>query len=159
MQALDERAHIEFLFLANHVEAINGLLYISGGGWTDHRRLIRPNAPLPPTHLAIGLSIAIPWMETNKLHRVDVHVEDQDATLHLPVFDAQFNMGRPPTLPPGEVQHQALAMATDFVFPKGGSYRLVARLDGDADVKTWSFRLHDVPAPPLPPPPQAPRMP
>ena len=157
MNSLDEPARIEFLLLANHVEAVNGLLYISGGGWTDHRRFIRPDAPMPPTRIAIGLSVAIPWTETNKLHRVDVHIEDQDATWHIPIFDAQFNVGRPPTLPPGELQHQALAMATELVFPRSGSYRVVARLDGDVDVKTWSFRLHDMPAPPLPPPPPSPR--
>ncbi len=46
---LREKPTIEFLILAHHVEAVNGLLYISGGGWNDHRRVPAHGVPPAPS--------------------------------------------------------------------------------------------------------------
>lgn len=145
---MDEHARIEFLILANHVEAVNGLLYISGGGWTDH---FRPPVQSPQqvfiSHMGVGLSLYIPWNETNQEHRLRVRVEDQDARVVITEVETQVTVGRPPTLPKGEAQHAVVAMTIDTTFPKAGTYRVLANLNGDeGDYARWTFRVHDVAA-------------
>ncbi len=138
---------IEFVLLANHVENVHGLLYVSGGGWTDSRRPVAPGASPPPTHLGIALSVAVPWHETNQPHTLTIQIENDDATTVVAAIEAQINVGRPPNLPPGADQHMMMGLPLDLVFPSAGGYRVVARLDDAGDVKTWAFRVHDVPAP------------
>ncbi len=151
---VSESAEIEFLILANHVEAVNGLLYISGGGWTEHHRIIQPRAPVPTTHLGIGISVLIPWAETNRPHLLAIRLENEDATVALVEAEAQVTVGRPPTIQPGFKQHAVLAIAVDTAFPTPGGYRVVARLDDDRDVKSWPFRVHDIQAPAMVMPPR-----
>ncbi len=144
---------IELLMLANHAEAINGLLYLSGGAWTDHYRAVAPGVPVPQSHLAIAVSILVPWNETNVPHRLTVRVENEDVTSSLAQIDAQLNVGRGPTMQQGAVQHAVFAVPVTVMFPGPGGYRLVADLDGGIDMRVWSFRVHDVPATVAPPPP------
>jgi len=146
---LDE-PEIELLLLANHVEGINGLLFVSGGGWTDINRTIQPGQAPPPSHFGIGVGVRVPWNETNRVHHLEVFLEDRDATTRLANVNAQFNVGRPPTLPPGEDQHTVLALNVDLVFPKAGGYRVVARLGENRRSRTWSFRIHDIMSIPAP---------
>jgi hypothetical protein len=146
MDTLRERAEIEFVILANHVEAVNGLLYISGGGWAEHNRLVGPNGP-PVSHFGVGVAIRIPWNETNIPHRLSLRVENEDATLVIAQWDAGITVGRPPTLEQGAIQHAVLGISIDTVFPRAGGYRVVVQLDEDGGQKTWPFRVRDLPAP------------
>jgi hypothetical protein len=136
---------IEMLLLANHVEVVQGLLYLSGGGWTDHQRPIAPGAPPPLSHLGIGLSVEVLWHETNQPHTVTIQIENDDATDILAQVEAQINVGRPPNLPPGADQHVMMGLPLDIIFPSAGGYRVVARLDESDEIKTWAFRVHDLP--------------
>ncbi|HEX6796398.1 MAG TPA: hypothetical protein VF116_01650 [Ktedonobacterales bacterium] len=138
-----ENVSIDFVMLANHVEAGNGLLYISGGGWTDHHRVIQ-NGRVPPSHFGIAVSICIPWTATNVPHSMVIRIEDDDASTTVVRSEAQLSVGRPAALPLGAEQHAFVAINVDTVFPKAGGYRVVAALDEDADTRTWAFRVHDV---------------
>jgi uncharacterized protein DUF6941 len=146
---MDEQITVDFLMLANHVENVNGLLYISGGGWTDHRRAIAPGAPPPMSHLGIGASVTVPWNQTNHQHTLAIRVEDDDGNAIAQV-SAQMNVGRPPQLPPGAAQPVMLGLSLDLQFPRPGGYRLVAQLDGEGSEKKWPFRVHDIPVGPAP---------
>jgi hypothetical protein len=139
-----EHASIDFVLLANHVEVANGLLYVSGGGWTDHSRVVQPDGRVPSSHFGIAIALRIPWTDTNQPHRIAIRVEDDDATLTIVRTEAQLSVGRPPALPPGAEQHAFVAVNVDAVFPRPGGYRVVATLDDDADVRTWAFRVHDI---------------
>jgi len=143
-----EKVTIDFLTLANHVEAVNGLLYMSGGGWTDHNRVIPANGQTPISHFGIGASVCVPWNETNQPHRLILIVENEDATLRVLAAEAQVNVGRPPQLSPGSEQHAIVGISVDTVFPRAGVYRLVAELSESGERRTWVFRVHDVPAMP-----------
>lgn len=138
------KAEIEFLILANHVEAANGLLYISGGGWTDHHRLLQPGQPLPASHMGIGISVLVPWTETNRPHLLRVRMENEDATVTLFDLQPQLNLGRPPMLSPGTEQHAVLAIEVGIQFPAPGIYRVVAELEGSDQTKRWPFQVHDI---------------
>ncbi|HEU5438175.1 MAG TPA: hypothetical protein VFU88_02700 [Ktedonobacterales bacterium] len=142
-----ENPSIDYVMLANHVEAVNGLLYISGGGWTDHHRVIQPGSPPPVSHLGIAVSVRIPWTQTNQPHRLTVRVEDEDAAVVVVRADAQLSVGRPANLPQGAEQHAVLGLSVETTFPKASGYRVIAVLDDDLDTRTWAFRVHDVPAP------------
>ena len=48
------------LMLADSAQAVEGKLYILGGGWS----LVGPE----PTPMAIALKIEVPWDETNRRH-------------------------------------------------------------------------------------------
>ncbi len=143
---MSERAEIDYLILANHVEAINGMLYISGGGWTDLHRQLLPDGRPPPSHLGVGASVAVPWNETNTPHKLVVQIEDDDGTVILRA-EVALNVGRPPQLSPGTAQHIIIAMPADIMFPHSGGYRVVADLDDGGDVKLWSFTVRDIQPP------------
>lgn len=148
-----ETSSIDYVILANHVEAVNGLLYISGGGWTDLHRLIQPNGQPPVNHFGVGVSVRIPWTQTNQPHRLAVRVEDEDAAVVVVRVDAQLNVGRPATIPQGADQHAVIGIGVETAFPKPGGYRVIAVLDDELDTRTWAFRVHDVPATPTALPP------
>lgn len=141
---MDEGATIEFLILANHIEAINGLLYISGGGWTDLSRGPMPDQGSLITHFGIGISALVPWEQTNQGHILSIVIEDGDGVAVLQGPPVPINVGRPANLPHGSDQRVVMALGIDFAFPRQGAYQIVARLD-DRHEKTWTFRIHDLP--------------
>src|SRR6266849_2134685 len=139
-----DRPQFEFLCLANHVEAINGLLYMVGGGWTDHYRPPRQATGQPTiSHIGIAVMVRIPWNDTNRPHRFQVEIQDLDGSSFMKV-EGDLNVGRPAQLPPGTAQHAALAINGELVFPRTGSYVLRAVLNADmATLRAWEFRVHD----------------
>lgn len=132
---------IEFLILANHAEAQNNLLYISGGGWSDlFRPPPGPEGQLPLSHFGIATSIQIPWDETNQQHHLVIGIERDDGT-ELGRVETDIVVGRPAQLPEGSLQTTALGVGADVAFPEAGGHKVVAKV-GD-DVRSASFRVHD----------------
>jgi hypothetical protein len=134
------------LILAKHAEAPNGLLYRSGGGWTDLYRQIR-GGNVPPSHFGIGISIRVPWHETNQPYKFVLDLQNEDATTTLMHAESEINVGRPPQLPPGSIQHAIIAINVDTIFPGPGGYRVVASIDGDKSTAPWPFRVRDMRVP------------
>ena len=90
------------MLLADAAQAINGKLYILGGGWST----IGPD-PVPS---AIAIKIEVPWDEANKRHKLKFELVDADGrpvtvptpTGEKPVqLEGDFEVGRPPGLKPG----------------------------------------------------------
>jgi hypothetical protein len=145
-----EKAQIELLCLANHVEAISGLLYMTGGGWTEHHRpSAQPNGQATISHVGIAVMVRIPWNETNRPQRFQVEIQDLDGTSFLKV-EGDLNVGRPAQIVPGSAQHACLAITGELAFPRAGGYVLRGVLNGEmATLRTWEFRVHDsAPTPP-----------
>jgi hypothetical protein len=137
---------IETLILANHAESVNGLLYISGGGWTNHNRMVTPGKPPPVSHLGLAIIIAIPWNETNHMHSITVELRDEDANTVIASINAQINVGRPPNLRPGSIQYPTIGLPIDIVFPHSGGYEIIARVNGtDDNARRWAFVVQDIP--------------
>jgi len=91
------------LMLADAAQAVNGKLYIMGGGWS----VMGPE----PTPYAIALKVEVPWDETNKRHTLMLRLLDEDGrpvrvaapnqdpvALEIP---ADFEVGRPAGVLPG----------------------------------------------------------
>lgn len=90
------------MMLADFAEAVNGKLYIMGGGWS----MTGP----APTPSALAIKVEVPWNETNRKHRLKVELMDSD---HRPVLvpmqegqaplviSGDFEVGRPAGMLPG----------------------------------------------------------
>jgi hypothetical protein len=137
---------IESLLLANHAESHNGLLYLMGGGWTDVNQVVMPSQPPPPFHFGLGLTILVPWTETNRRHHVAILMEKEDGGDPLMRIEADLETGRPPGAVEGTDQRIVMAFSGEVQFLTPGGYRAVAQL-ADAQ-KCASFRVIHRPAQP-----------
>lgn len=84
------------MLLADSAQAVNGKLYILGGGWSL-------TGPLPCPS-AIAALVSVPWNETNRKHSVKVELVDEDYhAVMVPtpagnsplVIRGDFEVGRP----------------------------------------------------------------
>ena len=110
------------MLLADSAQAINGKLYILGGGWS----IIDPNA----SPMAIAIKIEVPWDQTNTRHKLRLELVDQDdrpVTVSTPMGDkpvelrSEFEAGRPAGIMPGVSLDVALAINLAPIPLKPGS--------------------------------------
>lgn len=120
-------AEIELLTLANHAEAVNGLLYLSGAGWDVVTRNYPAGGQPQPHHFGIAVSIVVPWHETNQVHALRLRIEDEDGG-SLWAVDGNLEVGRPTGKPPGSDVRAVLALGVNVNFARPGGYRVVAEL-------------------------------
>jgi hypothetical protein len=137
---------IEYVTMANHVEAINGLLYMQGAGWTDLRAPVDPEGRLGLVHFGIGVSVLVGWNDTNQRFPVELTITHEDGGEPLVRVDGQIEQGRPAGLPPGSDLRSVIGLGADVQFPQPGGY--VVRVKLLDQVKTVSFRVLGPPAPP-----------
>ena len=100
------------ILLADAAQAIDGKLYILGGGWS-----IRPPEPTP---MAMAIKIEVPWTETNYRHRLRLALFDEDGQpVRVPTqsdeqqpfeVQADFEVGRPVGILPAAPLDVALAI-------------------------------------------------
>ncbi len=129
---------IEYVTVANHAEAINGLLYLQGACWTDIQPPPGPEGHPGIVHFGIGVSMLIGWNETNRRYPLKLRVIHEDGPDLLNI-DAQIEAGRPAGVPAGADLRSVLAINAEARFPKVGGYELRAEL---ADkVRSVAFRV------------------
>lgn len=138
-------ANAEYLVLADAVEALNGKLYMMGGGWDT--MFVRDLS------LSVGVSfacgVAIPWNVTDDDHTLTVDIRDADGTPIAPPLSLSFRTGRPPTLERGAAMHVPFAVKGEFRFPAYGAYTINAAVDGAEPARQFQFFVKpaQVPAP------------
>lgn len=130
---------LEYVTLANHAEAWNGLLYLQGAGWTDIRPPLGPDGQLSTVHFGIGLSVLVGWNDANQRFPLSLSINAEDGGEPLIRLDGQIEQGRPPGLRPGQDLRSVLAMNADLQFPGAGGYEVRASL-GES-IRTVSFRV------------------
>ena len=137
---------IDFFILADRAEAVNGKLYMMGGGWTQ--TYVQDFQQAVPISFALG--ILVPWNATNQQHMVQIMIEDPDGRTPISfTLQAQFVAGRPATAQAGEVQRVLLAVpVTPVLFPAPGAYEVVARVG--ADERRVAFSVQPLATPPMP---------
>ncbi len=121
------------MLLADFVQAVQGKLYVLGGGWS----VTGPGA----VQMGIAVKIEVPWDEANVQHAFRLMLVDGDER-PVPVpggdqpvqVEGQFEVGRPPGLKPGTPLDFAIAVNVPAL-PLAPDSRYVWRLliDGESD--------------------------
>lgn len=146
------RVQVEYLLLADAAEALNGKLYLMGGGWDT---ISVTNFELPIT-ISLACGVQVPWIETDDEHTLTIRLQDADGQPVAPDLNANFRTGRAPTLPKGAATHAPFAIKAGLKLPGPGSYTFVATIDDEPQLsRRLQFHANVVPQPPgiLPPTP------
>lgn len=145
-------------FLCNHAEAVNGMLYVAGGG--VNACYFEPGAPAPYTvTVGIGMLVTVPWTATNHPHKMQITLLTEDGQevqlatgpdVTEPLkLELSFNVGRPVHVQPGD--DQLIALAANLVslpMPAAGKYEFDLSVDGDP-VRRLPVRVQPFPGSPL----------
>ena len=128
--------NVGFLLLADHAEAVNGKLYMTGGGWNVLRL---PELPHEwGFHIALGIDIG--WHETNATHELRVGVQDPDGIELGEGLAASFETGRPPGMPTGQEQRLVMSIGASATFAAAGPHAAVVHVD-DEEIGRARFYL------------------
>lgn len=116
------------LLLCDSAEAVNGKLYIMGGGWNIL------HAPGTPVRIGLGILVAVPWDETNvrRQMRIELLTEDGEQVViqgQEVAATTEFEIGRPGGLKPGSTLNAPFAINFDGVMLAPGGYEFVVKLD------------------------------
>jgi hypothetical protein len=144
-------------FLADAIDNPTGKLYALGIGWNS---IAATHLPTIHPRMAIGLLFRVPYTQTNQNHAFEVSLIDSDGAAQAmsPGGEAppgaqeaptriqgNFNIGRPPTIEPGDEQLIALSVQLDgLLLPKADLYSFVISVDG-SELKRLSFRVQQAP--------------
>ncbi|MBN1290181.1 MAG: hypothetical protein JXA49_11170 [Actinobacteria bacterium] len=129
------------MMLCDFAEAIQGKLYIMGGGWTI--------CPPGPRNMSIALRILVPWDGTNKKHHLKLMLQDVNGkTVEVgdPPRDiaqqGDFEVGRPPNVPAGsEIDFSAVFNFLGLPLMPDLSYRWQLEINGEpADYVSFRTR-------------------
>jgi len=142
------------LLLADSAQAIDGKLYVLGGGWSV-------TGPGPVT-MALALKIEVPWDQANERHTLQFRLVDGDGnqvSLPTPVgeqevrIDAQFEVGRPPGVTRGSPLDYVLAINLQSLpLPPGQRYQWRLSIDGHEEDDWYVGFTSREPAQPIPEP-------
>jgi len=119
--------NLGFLLLCDHSEAVNGKLYLTGGGGNVLRLPEFPHE----WSFSIGLGVDVAWHETNIPHELVVTVQDPDGTELGDGLTANFETGRPPGLPEGQEQRLVMSIAATAAFETAGPHAAVVMVNGE----------------------------
>ena len=143
------------MLLADYAEAINGKLYVMGGGWS-----IAGPFPSPS---ALAIKIEVPWNDTNQKHELKVELLDGDYNPVLVptpagnaalIVNGNFEVGRPPGIIVGSPLDVPFAFNIGAI-PLEPSRRYIWRLsiDGRTD-ENWEVAFSTRPSGQAPPTPK-----
>ncbi len=119
--------NLGFLLLCDYSEAVNGKLYLTGGGWNVLRLPELPHE----WSFSIGLGIDVAYHETNEAHELVVGVQDPDGLELGDGLTANFETGRPPGLPQGQEQRLVMSIAATATFATPGPHAAVVQVNGE----------------------------
>jgi hypothetical protein len=117
--------------LCDYAQVAEGKLFISGGGWS----LCGPG---PFVH-SLAVKVAVPWDQANRAHALEARIEDEDGAQPLVgdpptevALSTQFEVGRPPGLPPGTALDMPFAVNLGpLELPPNRGYVWVLTIDGE----------------------------
>lgn len=137
--------NVDYMVLADAVAAADGKHYIHGAGWDI---LWAVSFPVAHPSMGVAVRLRVPWTDTNQPHAVGLDLLDGDGQSILPTpAGGEINVGRPPTIPPG--QDQVVPLAFNLVgvrFERAGDYVVVIRIDGTDQARATFRVVHAQPA-------------
>lgn len=135
------------MLLADAAEAVNGKLYILGGGWS----ITGPD----PAPSAIAIKVEVPWDQANTRHQLTLELFDEDGRqVMVPtqlgdkpvVLSTKFEVGRPAGLKHGTPLDLSLALNLGpLPLPPGGRYEWRCSID-DRSEDGWTVSFSTRPA-------------
>ena len=134
------------MLLADAAQEVDGKLYVLGGGWSVMGPEVGP--------MALAIKIDVPWTAANQKHRFSLELLSEDGqqpevqtaegiARSRVSFEGEFEVGRPPGLPPGTDIDTAFAVQLGpLPLVKGRGYVWRLSIDG-ATHDHWQrpFRL------------------
>jgi len=133
------------LLLADAAQAVDGKLYVLGGGWS-----VTGPQPAP---MAIALKIDVPWDQTNTRHRWRLELVTGDGQqVTLPdgsalELEQEFEIGRPPGVKPGTPLDFVVAISfPPLPLEAGNQYSWQLTIDGESG-DDWHLPFSTRPAP------------
>lgn len=125
------------LLLADSAQAVNGKLYILGGGWS----VCGPD----PTPMAIAIKIEVPWDRSNVKHPILLELLDADGqpvALTSPEgeermirIEGEIEVGRPPGVKAGTPLDAVIAINTGpLSLPPDSRFAWRFSIAGETDV-------------------------
>lgn len=137
--------HLSTFLLADHAEAVNGKLYVIGGGFN---RIGAGQFPAVHPHLSVGAVIHVPWEATNEPHVLELRLIDADGAPIIPEpIRASFEAGRPPGLRTGDEQLAVMVFNLNGLqFAEAGTYEFHLLVD-DADMGRLTFAVVEAATP------------
>lgn len=117
------------MLLCDYAEALNGKLYIIGGGW-DRVFTVQPIS------CSVAVVLSVPWHATNERHVLRVHLQSEDGVVvgdheGNPVqMEGEFETGRPPGVKPGSDLRHAFTLRMQGLDLAPGAYSFVLDVDG-----------------------------
>jgi hypothetical protein len=137
--------------LCDSAVTAEGKLYVQGGGWSV---LGTTTFPFHLPRISLGIVVAVPYTATNQNHTLRIYLESEDGQRisfgalaeqgggQAPTcIEARFNLGRPPTIQPGDAQTIPMAVNLDQLrFDDPGAYSFVIEIDS-TEVERLIFRV------------------
>jgi hypothetical protein len=135
------------LLLCDFAEAVNGKLYVMGGGWNVLY------APGQPVTMSVAAVLAVQWDETNRPHELALEllthdgepVEIKEQTVAV---TGEFELGRPPGIKPGSSLNAPFVWTFNGLTLDEGGYEWKLSIGGTP----MASRPFTVAKPPGPPP-------
>lgn len=135
---------IDYLIVANHAEVVNGMLYLSGGGFTELSRPVT-EPPSYVNNLGAAISIRVPDEESNKQHTFTIKLEKKEGGEPLGMATGAFSVGKPANVSEDVEMRIVGAIQFNTIFPSSGIYQVVAMIDNDIETqKKWRFQVNDI---------------
>ncbi len=126
--------------LCDAAQVADGKLYVLGGGWS----LCGPG---PFVH-ALAIKLGVPWDRSNRPHRLELVMVDEDSDEPVAVgdppeplrFESEFEVGRPPGLPAGSLLDVPFAIGFGpIALPPATGFAWSVRVDA-GEIERISFR-------------------
>jgi hypothetical protein len=127
---------LDFLTLADKAEAINGKLYMMGGGVGGIGLIQLPG----PAAVDVAIGLMVDYAETSDTHQLQLSLETADNTPVIGPITIPFATGRPPGLPAGEAVRFIAVLQGPFPIPGEGRYHWVAQV-GDVRFPPTIFQV------------------
>ena len=127
------------LLLSDYAEAVNGKLYVMGGGWNILF------APGQPVSMSVAAVVAVPWDRTNQQHDLSLALlTDDGAAVEIEgqavEVTGEFELGRPPGIKPGTSLNAPFAWNLQGLQLELGSYEWKLWIDGEP-VESRAFQV------------------
>jgi len=140
-------AEVETLMLANHAEALGGLLYVHGGGWSHHWRQALPSGQPPmPSQFGIAATFLLDPPETRTRLPFVLRIISEQGEEVMRAEGALERGGTPAPALDETRFRTTVALNASVTFPHEGIYTLAAEIAGRIGPNV-AFWVHDQPPP------------